>query len=344
MVAGLSGRMSQLGVSARNAVQLAVIQANEAGGINGRQIELIIRDNQGDPVLNGQAIRELADLGVAGIIGPLMSKMATSVLETIEIKPVVVISPTISTDAVKNIDDYFLRLMPAASQEARTMASVVFRDGHLRSGVVYDASNRAYTEPIFALFKQTYESNGGRVAYVNDMSDADEKLFGSMADEILAADIQALYMICSGIDAASLAQQIRKRTSEIQFYGAYWVKTGKLIQQGGRSVEGLVIAAPFEQKIKSQAYTQFSTRHQEMFQAAPGFVAAYAYDATQVLLTGLRRSPELTPDDIKNTILELKTFQGLEDAFDINEYGDVIRSMMLLTIDQGEFKRRPNSK
>ncbi len=97
MVAGLSGRMSQLGVSARNAVQLAVAQANEEGGINGRQIELIIRDNQGDPVLCGQAIRELADLGVAGIIGPLMSKMATSVLETIEKKPVVVISP----DAVK---------------------------------------------------------------------------------------------------------------------------------------------------------------------------------------------------------------------------------------------------
>ncbi len=221
------------------------------------------------------------------------------------------------------------------------MASVVIKNGRQRSAVVYDASNLAYTEPIFRLFKQTYENNGGQVAYVNDMSDVDDKNFGTMAQEILSADIQALYMISSGIDAASLAQQIRKQTSDIRFYGAYWVKTGKLIQQGGRSVEGIVIAAPFEKEIKSKAYTQFANRHQQMFNAAPGFVAAYAYDATQVLLAGIRQSTELTPDNIKKVILELKTFQGLEESFDINEYGDVIRSMMLLTIDQGQFKRSP---
>ncbi len=221
------------------------------------------------------------------------------------------------------------------------MASVVIQDGHQKSAVVYDASNSAYTEPIFQLFKKTYENNGGQIAYVNAMSDADDKKFSTIAQDILAADVQALYMITSGIDAASLTQQIRKRASNIQFYGAYWVKTGKLIQQGGRSVEGIVIAAPLEQEIKSRAYTKFSNRHRQMFNSAPGFVGAYAYDATQVLLSGIRQSPKLTPASIKKTILELKTFQGLEESFDLNEYGDVIRSMMLLTIDQGQFKRRP---
>lgn len=340
MVAGLTGRMSQLGVSARNAVLLAVTQINDQGGIKGRKIELMVRDNQGDPARCGKVIQELADQNVAGIIGPLMSKMADTVLETIEKNPVLIISPTISTDAIKDVDDFFFRLMPVASLEAQTMAQTIHRDGHNTVAVMFDASNRAYSEPIFMVFKQTFEADNGRVVYVNNMSGGRDNKFSTMAQEIITSDAKALYLISSGIDASFLTQQIRKRTSDIQFYGAYWVKTGKIIEQGGRSVEGMTIAAPFELETKSKAYNEFSAHHKKMFNTDPDFVAAYAYEATQVLLLGIRQSRDLSAVGLKKAILEQKTFQGLEEPFDINAYGDTSRSMMLMIIRQGQFKRR----
>ncbi len=340
MVAGLTGRMSQLGISARNAVLLAITEINDQGGIRGRKLELIVRDNQGDPKLCGQVIQELADQNVAGIIGPLMSKMAQTVLETIEKNPVLIISPTISTDAIKNLDDFFFRLMPGASLEAETMAKVVHNDGHNSAAVVFDSSNRAYTEPIYRTFKQKFEADNGTIVYVNDMSGAEKKNFSHIAQEIIGSDAQALYIISSGIDASFLTQQIRKRTSDILFYGAYWVKTGKIIEQGGRSVEGMTIAAPFELETKSKAYKAFSAHHNKMFNTDPDFVAAYAYEATWVLLHGIRQSPDLSAINIKKAILNQKTFQGLEQPFDINPYGDTIRSMMLMTIKEGQFQRR----
>ncbi|MCG8619085.1 MAG: ABC transporter substrate-binding protein [Desulfobacterales bacterium] len=340
MVAGLSGRTSQLGVSARNAVQLAVAEANEAGGINGREIRLMVRDNQGDSDVCADAVSELTDLGVSGIIGPLMSQMASGVLNRIEETPVVVISPTISADAYKDRDDFFFRLMPVASQEAKTMASVIMQDGHLRTAVVYDAANKAYTEPVFTLFQTTYKQNGGSVVYTNNLKEDGEKQFGSIAEEILSSGAQALYMVSSGIDAAALAQQIRKRTSKIDFYGAYWVKTGNIIQRGGRSVEGLTIAAPFERREKSTAYKAFADRHRDMFNTDPGFVAVYAYDATQVLLQAIEKSGATSPEAIKQAILNRNTFSGLEEPFEINAYGDTLRSTMIMTIRNGRFVRR----
>ncbi len=340
MVAGLSGRMSQLGVSARNAVLVAVEKANEEGGIHGRKIELIIKDNQGDPEICGRVIQELIDQGVVGIIGPLMSKMADTVLDTIKGKEVLVISPTISTDAIKDIDDNFIRLMPVASQEALAMADVVIREGHKQVAVVYDASNRAYTGPIYELFRQRLERGGGKVTYVNDMSDTREKKFTKMAREIISADVQALYIISSGIDASFLCQQIRRVTSGIRFYGSNWVKTGKIIEQGGRSVEGMVIAAPYEQEPKTSQFQEFSFRHKELFNADPDFVATYSHEAAQVLFFGIRKNRTFSPRNIKQTILDQKKFQGLEEPFIINNFGDAIRSAMFLEIKNGAFIRR----
>ncbi|HCY85025.1 MAG TPA: hypothetical protein DHV36_07815 [Desulfobacteraceae bacterium] len=345
IVASLSGRTSQLGVSARNAVQLAVAEANEKGGVNGREIRLMVRDNQGDPDVCADAVSELTELGVEGIIGPLMSQMAAGVLDRIQEVPVVVISPTISADAYKDRDDFFFRLMPVASQEAKTMASVIAKDGYRRTAVVYDAANKAYTEPVFTLFKSTYEQNGGQVVYTNNLKGNTlhgngEKPFGSIAEAILASKAEALYIISSGIDAAALTQQIRKRTTTIRFYGAYWVKTGNIIQRGGRSVEGLTIAAPFERKDKSAEYKAFAARHQKMFNTDPGFVAVYAYDATQVLLRAIGQSVGQGPEGIKNAILDHKTFNGLEEPFEINAYGDTIRSTMIMTVENGRFVRR----
>lgn len=341
MTAVLSGRMSQLGVSARNAVHIAVLQANEQGGIKGRQLELLILDNQGDPDICAKAVQTLSEKGAAGIIGPLMSKMAQPVIDVQASYPVVVVSPTISADAVNEKDDYFFRIMPAASQEARTMAEQMNKNGHKRAAVVYDATNSAYTEPIYQVFKERHEKNGGEIIYTNDMSDPSADKFSRMAGEIISAHVDALYLIISGIDAASLTQQIRKLTSTIQFYGAYWSKTGNLIQEAGRSVEGMIIASPEEQAVKSEAYKTFADQYRQMFNSDPGFVAIYAYDAAQVLFKAIEASDQLTPDQIKASIIRLKTFEGLEETFEINGFGDTPRAMTLLTVREGKFIRSP---
>lgn len=339
MVAGLSGRMSQLGVSARNGAHLAVAQVNEQGGIHGRTVELLVRDNQGSPERCGQVVSELAGLKVAGIIGPLMSKMAETVIAAQGRTPVVVISPTISADAIKDMDDYFFRIMPVASQESETMANEVARAGRKTAAVVYDISNQAYAEACFFRFKQIFDSLGGRIIYTNDMANQDRQGFARLAEEIISHQPEALYLITSGIDAAALTQQIRKRTSAIGLYGAYWVKSGNLIENGGRSVEGMIVASPFEKEVKTPEYNAFKERYRHMFNADPGFVSLYAYDAAQVLFQAIETAGDTAPDKIKQAIIDQKTFQGLEESFEINRYGDTPRAMMLLTVHDGKFTR-----
>jgi branched-chain amino acid transport system substrate-binding protein len=57
----LSGRVAQLGTSSRNAVQMEVEKVNAAGGLAGRQIEMIIRDSKGQPQEAARVARELVN-------------------------------------------------------------------------------------------------------------------------------------------------------------------------------------------------------------------------------------------------------------------------------------------
>lgn len=92
--AALSGRFSDSEVKARNGVRVAADQLNENGGILGRKVEIIVKDNKNDTSLNKQVISELIDEGVIAIIGPLRSNMAQSTLSAIDEKNILLISPT----------------------------------------------------------------------------------------------------------------------------------------------------------------------------------------------------------------------------------------------------------
>ena len=68
-VGGLTGKLSDMGTAVRNGVILAVEEANKEGGINGRQIVLITRDDKNDPEIALAVDRELINEGVVAIIG-----------------------------------------------------------------------------------------------------------------------------------------------------------------------------------------------------------------------------------------------------------------------------------
>jgi len=64
----LSGRVAQIGISSRNAAQLAVDDFNAAGGLDGRMIELVVRDSKGKPDEAARVVRELINSDGCSII------------------------------------------------------------------------------------------------------------------------------------------------------------------------------------------------------------------------------------------------------------------------------------
>ncbi len=339
-VATLSGRFSDSGIKARNGLELAVSKINKEGGISGRQVSLITKDNLNDEKTNAKVIRELIIEGVVTIIGPLKSNMARSSLDSIKGENVLMIGPTAVTDLVKDLDDNLLRIMPVATGQASSLAEKMMKDGHRTVSVVYDASNLAYTHSLYLEFEEIFKGQGNAINFVYAMDNKTASAFYQAAKKIVQANPDALLLITSGIDAAFLCQQIQKINSEMRIYGSYWVKSGNLIEEGGKSVEGLTIVTPFSRPEQSPAYLSFKDSYTKEYKLEPQYLSIYAYDAIQMAFDGMSQA-RITDDasSIKKSILEKEIFEGLEDDFKINQFGDAVRKDMFVVVRNGKFER-----
>ncbi|MDF1569793.1 MAG: ABC transporter substrate-binding protein, partial [Spirochaetaceae bacterium] len=154
-VGTLSGRYSQLGVSSRDGMVLAVDDINRNGGVDGRPVEVLIRNDEGDTELCARQILELKKLGVAAIIGPLTSNMEPAIREGLA-HGAFIVSPTVSTDKLTGLDDLFFRSISATGAQGQTAAGLMRQDGILSVQILYDSSNAQYTEEVMSSFSSAF--------------------------------------------------------------------------------------------------------------------------------------------------------------------------------------------
>ena len=101
---GISGRFADLGATGRNGALLAVEQRNQRGGIRGRQVELVARDDEQNNEKGLQGLRELVEQNVIGVVGPMTSSIAVAINREAEMARVVLMSPTSVTNALTGKD------------------------------------------------------------------------------------------------------------------------------------------------------------------------------------------------------------------------------------------------
>jgi len=106
VIAPLTGDVKTFGESVCNGVMLAIDEANAAGGINGKQIKLIVSDDKNDPTEAANAGGKLIDMdGVVAIIGSVSSKCSLPLADKCQVAHIPMITPTSTNPKVTTTDD-----------------------------------------------------------------------------------------------------------------------------------------------------------------------------------------------------------------------------------------------
>lgn len=333
MVSGLTGRHSDLGISSRNGAALAVAEIDEAGGIEGRRLELVVRDDGQDPEQARRAVRELVDAGVVAMIGHSTSSMAAATLPIVNEEQVLMISPTVSSPAFSGKDDWFVRVAGATDLTSRRLAEVALRRAHVRRvAVVLDTTNAVYSQPVAAAFHQVIEAGGGTVLELPFASGSGSS-FGPLADEALRGGADGVMVVANALDTAAMFQQLRKRSATVRLFGSDWSLTQELLAQGGEATEGALFSQAINMLDGSPAFRRFREAYDARFHRPADFGAVSAYEAVQLLAAGLRR--DRTRGGVRRAVLDAGTVQGLVGPFRLDRFGDVVRHIYVFTVEHG---------
>jgi len=336
-VGGLTGRTSDLGISARNGVVLAVEEQNAAGGVAGRPIVLITKDDQQDPESALKVDLELIQEGAVAIIGHLTSQMSVEAVPLVNQRHIVMLSPTTSTSQLAGKDDYFIRVIVSVDDSIRHLAGYAFHDlGLTRVVVAYDTSNRSFTEEYFTIFNSTYESMGAGQVIPEAFESGSTNGFADIAERILAEAPEGIVIAANALDTAILCQQIRQHNATVRLLASGWAYTSDFLQHGGPAVEGVIFPQWYDPQSGSPSFKAFATRYEARYGKFPNFASMFGYDAAKVLIEALHITQD--PARLKAVILDQGTFKGLQGEIRIDRFGDARRKFYLFIVHNGKFE------
>lgn len=332
----LTGPHANMGVSGRDGVLLAIDEINAAGGIAGRRIELLVRDDKGTPQGARAADHELIDAGVVAIIGHMTSSQSMAALPVVEKAGMVLLSPTTSTPALTGRDDHFFRVIADSASEARLLARhVVHGLGIDRMAAIYDRDNAAFTSAYLNAFRDELHQAGGQMVNDVEFSSSKKPVFGPIVTQLRGGDPQGLLIIASAYDGALIAQQSRRLGWQTRLFGSGWSKSAPLIENGGRSVEGMEFVHYHDPNSQAPAYLKFQQDYKVRFKQTATFMASNAYEAMRVLSAAL----EKTGGRAEGLVQALPGIRisGLTETVSLDQYGDGVRIRYRIIIQDGKF-------
>jgi branched-chain amino acid transport system substrate-binding protein len=336
VIVDVSGPSASLGIAGRNGMQLAVEEANASGGIQGRPITLLFRDDGFNVAQAKQAARELIAEQVVAVLGPMTSTIAEQLAPQFTEAGILLMAGTPLSPLLAGRDDQFFRILSHTNPDARDIANYLQRHyAQQRINVLIELSNQSYTRPWLADFNKHLRAAGGTPGRVVEFNRDPQTDFASLAQAALADRPKAVVLISNALDTVLLATQLRLRDPQLILATPIWAAADALPELGGRAVEGIITAQAFDINDQSSAFIDFTQRYRARFGQPVDTAAITTYNATQVLLSALQQS--LPGEQPKQALLRIRQFHGLQHPIIFDDFGDSESRLYPMVVRDGRF-------
>lgn len=326
----------------RNGAELAVALANEAGGINGLPIELLIKDDKRDALLGVQHAEALIAADVSAIVGPDYSTVAVEVGAVVQRYgiPMVTTYPT-NPDVPRNGNFSFMGAYIDPYQ-ARIMADFAIQELQAMSAAVLTETGSPYSEGLSTAFIEDFTAQGGTIAvhpfYETGTTDFTEQLLVIAAVE---PAVDVVFLPGLGSEFPLAVKQARSDDIGISatFLGGDGWDRPDLVEIGGMALEGSFFANHFSSdgQLTGDA-RQFVNAYTDQYGIAPDGPAALGYDAATIVIEAMRRTTDLTPVAIREQIEATQDYRGATTLSHFDENRHAIKSLVINTVRDGNIQ------
>ena len=338
-----TGDLSKIGLDSLNALKLAVDEFNEAGGVDGRKVEVVVADDGGDPSKGTLMADKLAsDPSVLGVIGPMNSSVVNAALPIYEKARLAIISQSATTsDLTDRGFSVMHRICPRDDAQGKAAAAFIFDElGARRAYVVDDKST--YGQGLADEVAKDLQALGSVEVKRDQVSDKDRD-FSSLVALIKSFRPDIVYMaFANPAQAANLAKQLSSAGVSARLMGGDGCREkDQLIGGGGEAVQGMYVTALGRDLREVPEAKEFVAKFEAKFKGMSIF-SGQTYEATKILLAAVQRAAkagELTREGVLKALHSTKDYKGiLGFPVSFDDKGDVVGSeIFVLRVNGDDF-------
>ena len=331
----LTGFAAADGKSALNGAKLAVKQANQEGGINGKMIELVVYDDQASPKqavpISNKLIEK--DKVVAAISGSYSgaTRAAAGVFQSAEI-------PYISAYAVHpeitKAGNYVFRTSFMGEVQGRAGAKLIGATLQ-RKRVVLITLKNDFGKSLAAGFKEAAGQFNLQIVNEYEYSIKDRQ-FGPIVAKVKADAPEAIYATGYFFTAGPLVSQLRAAGITVPVIGQEGYDSEHFIKIAGKASEGTIITTSLDRDSNSSETRSFISEFEAMAGHKVDMVAASGHTAMKVLVAAMKKAGTTSPSAIRNAIAQTNLVAST-GSISFNDLGEVQKNVQVQVVRDGDF-------
>ncbi len=343
-VGSVTGSEAAFGISTRNGVELAVDEANGAGGVKGKKLQVRLYDDQSKPEEAASATTRLISQDhVAVILGEVASSNSLAMAPLAQKAQVPMITPSSTNPAVTEVGDYIFRVCFIDPFQGYVMAKYAREDLKLANVAILKDVKSAYSEGLSDVFSRKFTELGGKVLGTEAFSKGDSD-FRAQLTALKKLKPEGLYVPAYYNDVGVIARQAKELGLKAVMMGGDGWDSDKVFELGGTAVEGSFFSDHYSPEDPSPTVQNFITRYKAKYQTVPDSMAALGYDAARVAIEAMKRAPDIKGPSLRDAIAQTKDFPGVAGTITMNEKRDAVKPAVVLTIQDGKFRYKSTVK
>ena len=283
------------GEAVKNGAELAGKEINEAGGINGAQIEFNFQDDEADAEKAVNAYNTLKDWGMQALLGTVTSAPCVAVGEVAQADNMFLLTPSGTAVECVQYDNAFRVCFSDPMQGAESAKYIADNQLATKIAVIYNSSD-VYSTGIYQAFAKEAETEGLEIVAAEAFTAESKTDFSVQLQKAKDAGAELVFLPFYYSEAALVLQQAAGINYSPIFFGCDGMD-GILDVEGFDAdlANNLMFLSPFTPTSTDEAIQKFVTDYKEAYGGTPNQFAADAYDGVYAMKAAMEKA-EVTPD------------------------------------------------
>lgn len=338
----MTGGSASYGISSKNAIELAFKEINEKGGINGKQLELVVADNKSEAAEATNAMQKLVSQdNVVAVIGPNLSSsvIAASAInnsaKVLDIAPMAT-NPYVTVDqASGKTKDFNYRTCFIDPFQGTVMAKFATAELGVGTAAVLIDNSSDYAKGLAQFFKENFVKEGGAVTAEESYLQKDTD-FKATLTKIKATNPDFLYVPGYYQEVGLIVKQARELGMNMPIAGGDGWDSAKMPEiAGAAALNNTYFSSLYSPEDSSDINKNFVAAYEKAYGQKPDVFAALSYDSALLVAEAIKNAGSTEPAKISEAMAKINGFSGVSGSVTFDDKHNPVKSAVILEYKDG---------
>jgi branched-chain amino acid transport system substrate-binding protein len=331
----LTGTTANFGISSTNGIKMAADEVNAAGGINGKQVEVLVEDDRSDASEAATIVTKFVTQSqVHAILGEVASSRSIAAAPIAQNAKIPMLTPSSTNPEVTKKGNFIFRSCFIDPVQGAAIAQFAAKSLNAKTAAIMVDRKNDYSTGLEKVINETFTRMGGQIVATQSYQEGDQD-FNAQLTSLKGANPQVIFVPGYYNDVGLIAKQARDKGITVPLIGGDGWDSVQLYAIGGSALNGSFFTnhySPYDSDPKVQ---KFVSDYKARYNTVPDALAATAYDAARIMFDAIKRSPSLDGTAIRDSLAATKDFPGVTGTVTFNEQRDAVKPIVMIEIKDG---------